>query len=86
MPDHFHGVIEVLEPMQWSLGDIMQAFKAVCTTQWQQGQGLPSSINRPISDDCWGERAPGWLREKAALHSSEGALVRSLSKRQRQEY
>ena len=24
MPDHFHGVIEVLEPMQWSLGDIMQ--------------------------------------------------------------
>ena len=59
MPDHFHGVIEVLEPMQWSLDDIMQAFKAVCTTQWQQGQGLPSSINRPISDDCWGERAQG---------------------------
>ncbi|MBR6947973.1 MAG: hypothetical protein IKH53_08480, partial [Muribaculaceae bacterium] len=24
MPDHFHGVLEVLEPMQWSLGDIMQ--------------------------------------------------------------
>ena len=23
MPDHFHGVIEVLEPMEWSLGDIM---------------------------------------------------------------
>lgn len=30
MPDHFHGVIEVLEPMEWSLGDIIQAFKAVC--------------------------------------------------------
>ncbi|MBQ3961370.1 MAG: hypothetical protein II683_06225, partial [Muribaculaceae bacterium] len=30
MPDHFHGVIEVLEPMQWSLGDIMQTFKAAC--------------------------------------------------------
>lgn len=25
MPDHFHGVIEVLEPMEWSLGDIIQA-------------------------------------------------------------
>ena len=86
MPDHFHGVIEVLEPMQWSLGDIMQAFKAVCTTRWQQGLGLPASVNRPISDDCRGERAPTWLREKASLHSSEGALVRSLSKRQRQEY
>lgn len=33
-----------------------------------------------------GEGAPGWLREKAALHSSEGALVRSMSKKQRQEY
>ena len=33
MPDHFHGVIEVLEPMEWSLGDIMQAFKSVCTTR-----------------------------------------------------
>lgn len=33
MPDHFHGVIEVLEPMEWSLGDIIQAFKAVCTSQ-----------------------------------------------------
>jgi hypothetical protein len=30
--------------------------------------------------------APAWLRQKAALHSSEGALVRSLSKKQRQEY
>ena len=45
MPDHFHGVIEVLEPMQWSLGDIIQAFKAVCTSRWQQGLGLPSSTN-----------------------------------------
>lgn len=86
MPDHFHGVIEVLQPMQWSLGDIMQAFKAVCTSRWQQGQGLPASADRPISADCRGEGAPAWLRQKAAMHSSEGALVRSLSKRQRQEY
>ena len=52
MPDHFHGVIEVLEPMQWSLGDVIQAFKATCTSWWQQQQGLPSSTNRPIPVDC----------------------------------
>ena len=86
MPDHFHGVIEVLEPMSWSLGDIIQAFKAFCTSCWQQGQGLPASVNRPISGDCMSEGAPDWLRQKAALHGSEGALVRSLSKKQRQEY
>lgn len=86
MPDHFHGVIEVLEPMQWSLGDIMQAFKAVCTSLWQQGQGLPTSVNRPISAKCMSEDAPAWLRQKAAMHSNEGALVRCLSKWQRQEY
>ena len=86
MPDHFHGVIEVLEPMQWSLGDIMQAFKATCTSSWQQQQGLPSSTNRPISDDCRTNATPAWLREKAALHYNEGALIRSMSKKQRQEY
>jgi len=86
MPDHFHGVIEVLEPMQWSLGDIIQAFKATCTSSWQQQQGLPPSTNRPISVDCTSEGAPAWLREKAALHDNEGALIRSMSKRQRQDY
>lgn len=86
MPDHFHGVIEVLEPMRWSLGDIIQAFKAACTSRWQQGQGLPSSVNRPISDDCRAPGAPAWLREKAAIYDNEGALVRSLSKKRRPEY
>ena len=86
MPDHFHGVIEVLEPMPWSLGDIIQAFKASCTSSWQHGQGLPSSTNRPIPADCRGDDAPAWLREKAFLHYNEGDLIRSMSKKQRQEY
>ena len=86
MPDHFHGVIEVQEPMQWSLGDIIQAFKAFCTSRWLQQQGFPCSTNRPISVDCISSGAPAWLREKAALHDNEGALVRSMSKKQRQEY
>lgn len=28
--------------------------------------------------------APAWLREKAAMHTNEGSLIRVLSKRQRQ--
>ena len=86
MPDHFHGVIEVREHMQWSLGDIMQAFKAACTSRWQQQQGHDHSYNRPISVDCYSEQAPLWLHEKASHHLNEGSLIRSLSKRQRQQY
>ena len=86
MPDHFHGVIEVLEPMEWSLGDIMQAFKAACTSRWQQAMGLPSSVNRPVPADCRSEKAPEWLRLKAGMYSDEGSLVRSLSKRRRLDY
>ena len=86
MPDHFHGVLEVLEPMQWSLGDIIQAFKASCTSHWQQQHGHGHSINRPISVDCFSSQAPAWLREKARLHDNEGALIRAMSKRQRQQY
>ena len=86
MPDHFHGVLEVLEPMQWSLGDIIQAFKAACTSHWQRQQGHGHSSNRPISVDCHSPQVPAWLREKARLHDNEGSLIRAMSKRQRQEY
>ncbi len=86
MPDHFHGVIEVLEPMDWSLGDIIQAFKAVCTSRWQRLQGLSTSTDRPISVDWGSAGLPAWLRERALQYDNEGALIRSLSKKQRQEY
>ena len=86
MPDHFHGVIEVLTPMQWSLGDIIQAFKAACTSYWQQQQGHGHSSNRPISADCSSPQVPAWLLEKARHYLNEGSLIRALSKRQRQEY
>ena len=86
MPDHFHGVIEVLEPMEWSLGDIIQAYKAMCTSRWQGMQGMAPSVNRPISVDLEGAGVPGWLREKALRHDNEGALIRAMSKKQRQEY
>lgn len=86
MPDHFHGVIEVIEPMQWSLGNIIQAFKATITSYWQAQQGQPSSANRPISVDCTNPSAPAWLREKCLDHHSEGSLIRALSPKQRKEY
>lgn len=86
MPDHFHGVIEVLEPMAWSLGDIIQAFKSVCTSHWQRQQGLAASVDRPISVNLKEEGIPAWLREKAQRYANEGALIRNLSKKQRQEY
>lgn len=86
MPDHFHCVLEVLEPMQWSLGDIIQAFKAACTSYWQRQQGHDLSCNRPISVDCYSDKAPQWLREKALIYHNEGELIHNISKRQRQEY
>ncbi|MBR4712548.1 MAG: hypothetical protein IKP27_02585 [Paludibacteraceae bacterium] len=86
MPDHFHGVIEVLEPMQWNLGDIMQAFKAACTSRWWQMQGIPSAINRTLTDICRSPTTPSWLRTKAQKYRNESELIRNLSKYRRQEY
>lgn len=36
MPDHWHGVIEVLEPMDKSLGFIIMSFKSACTARWRR--------------------------------------------------
>ena len=38
MPDHFHGVIEVKEKMQVSLGQVIWGFKVACTKRWRQVQ------------------------------------------------
>lgn len=46
MPDHWHGVIEVHNRMNWSLGDIIQAVKAACTSHWRKMTGYKES---PIS-------------------------------------
>lgn len=86
MPDHFHGVIEVLAPMQWCLGDIMQAFKAACTSRWQERRGMKPSCIRPISDECFGPAAPAWLREMASCWHTEAELIRAMSKKRREEY
>lgn len=38
MPDHFHGVIEVKEKMDVSLGQVIRGFKAGCTMAWRSLQ------------------------------------------------
>ncbi|MBQ9474281.1 MAG: hypothetical protein IJU81_07725 [Bacteroidales bacterium] len=86
MPDHFHGVIEVKEPMSWSLGTIIQSFKSACTSRLHELQGLPNASYRPLMVDCQNPNTPSWLREKAAHHHTEGSLLSVLSKKQRQEY
>ena len=35
MPDHFHGVIEVQEHMDRSLGQVIWGFKVACTKRWR---------------------------------------------------
>lgn len=86
MPDHFHGVIEVIEPLERSLGDIIQAFKATCTSQWQQQHSLGTSYDRLVQVDFNSPSTPDWLKEKALTFQTEAALIRNISKRQRLEY
>ena len=38
MPDHFHGVIEVLEKMDRSVGEVLCGFKIGCTKAWREIQ------------------------------------------------
>ena len=40
MPDHFHGVIEVMERMDVSLGNIILFFKGACTSRWRDITGF----------------------------------------------
>jgi len=48
MPDHFHGVIEVLERMDKSLGEVIRGFKAGCTKEWRRlsGSDCPNMANQ----------------------------------------
>jgi len=42
MPDHFHGVIEVLEKMDRSVGEVICGFKIGCTKAWREINGIGS--------------------------------------------
>lgn len=42
MPDHFHGVIEVCDRMDVSLGEVIRGFKIGCTKAWQHPLNQPN--------------------------------------------
>jgi REP element-mobilizing transposase RayT len=58
MPDHFHGVIEVLEMMDKSVGQVIWGFKVACTKRWRAllsqpmtaESGQPSLAATPLPD------------------------------------
>lgn len=72
MPDHFHGVIEVLERMDRSVGEVVRSFKSGCSMRWQnmKASGVSGGDGRPNLVDLERQRA----------------YIARLSKRQRAEY
>lgn len=74
MPDHWHGIIWVEEPMDKSVGDIVQAFKSACTSRWRKM--LPAAS--PSSDSP--------IEFKGRVWPNEAVMIRGLSKVARKEY
>lgn len=89
MPDHFHGVIEVLERMDKSLGEVIRGFKAGCTKEWRRlsdsdcpnmaNQGAPSSscLSQPYLDESLSSYAD---------RDAEREMLQHISKKKRAEY
>ena len=44
MPDHFHGVLEVKQRMDVSVGEVIRGFKAGCTMAWHACCERPSMV------------------------------------------
>lgn len=47
MPDHFHGVLEVLEGMDVSVGEVICGFKTGCTQRWRRLLAAETTGQRP---------------------------------------
>lgn len=98
MPDHFHGVIEVMESMDKSLGQVIWGFKVACTKRWRaisssQEQAALSSHPTTAANAC----ALSPAAEKPSLVSRDTVLtpaapsfpmadLHRMSKKQRAEY
>lgn len=59
MPDHFHGVIEIKERMDVSLGEVICGFKIGCTQAWrrlaQSGASVAAGSSQPYTAAMDGE-------------------------------
>lgn len=96
MPDHFHGVIEVKETMDVSLGEVIRGFKAGCTIAWRALQHPNTAAANAAPAPGAQPSAPGAqpASQSAAQLSSQGAqpylveraLLHRLSKKQRAAY
>lgn len=82
MPDHFHGVMEVVDKMDVSLGQVIWGFKVACTKRWRALQ-QPRTVA-----DCGQPRA-GADCGQPSLVATEGMTTPDLhrmSKKQRALY
>lgn len=63
MPDHLHGVIQVLEPMPKSIGEVIRSYKSACTALYKK---------EFLSDDTFGrifsERKSIWEHIASGYH------------------
>lgn len=95
MPDHFHGVIEVADRMDVSLGQVIWGFKVACTKrlrQLQQPTTAAAGMASGAAAGMGGEAAAGMGGVQPSLAGApSGPLslqsdLHRMSKRQRAEY
>lgn len=51
MPDHLHGVIQVMEPMTKSIGEIVRSFKSTCTSWFKRMYFCHFDAGSPYYED-----------------------------------
>lgn len=89
MPDHFHGVIEVKERMEVSVGEVIHGFKAGCTKAWRQF--MLSTNPRPSMAE---DKEPSCDSHDAANPPTDGLIyqpyladmLKHMSRKQRAAY
>ena len=70
MPDHLHVVIQVLEPMPKSIGEVVRSFKSACTS-WFKREYFCSGNNAREVQELEGEKD----RQTRGVQEMEGRLV-----------
>lgn len=77
MPDHLHGVIQVLEPMPKSIGEVIRSYKSACTALYKKEFLSDDTFGRIFSErkSIWEHIASGY--HERILHC-EGQLDRMI--------
>lgn len=52
MPEHMHGVIQVLEPMPKSIGEVVRSFKSACTSWYKREVGSQEGGCEGSKESC----------------------------------